>query len=135
MGGAASARRQMTVVSITGIVYRMAGSHVTTDVKRLDREAPLPAEMQGRWVDVDDAATELFVSGGEVTCFGQLVHYDYKEIVRIDGALTVDLKVSDPSRKDSFERANVTGLVITPEGEFHAYNVKFGSQFVRNDHS
>jgi hypothetical protein len=31
------------------------------------------------------------------------------------------------------QRSNITGLVITPEGEFHAYNVKFASHFIRAD--
>ena len=46
---------------------------------------------------------------------------------------TVSLKVSDPANEDSFQRANITELVITPEGDFHAYNVKVASQFVRSD--
>ena len=98
---------------------------------RLGREAALPPEMQGRWVDADDASSELIVTGGEITCFGRPVEYDYKEIVEQDGALTVSLGVDDEAREDTFQRANITGLVITPEGEFHAYNVKFATQFVR----
>jgi hypothetical protein len=89
--------------------------------------------MQGKWIDVDDPASELVIHGGEVNCFGQAVAYDYKEIAERDGALTVSLKVSDPANEDSFQRANFTELVITPEGDFHAYNVKFASQFVRSD--
>ena len=50
---------------------------------------------------------------------------------KIDGALTVSLKINDEANEDTFERSNITGLVITPEGEFHAYNVKFASHFVR----
>lgn len=98
---------------------------------RLGRDAPLPAEMQGHWVDADEPASELIVAGGEITCFGQVVDYDYKEIDEIDGALTVSLKINDEAEEDTFQRANVTELVVTPEGEFHAYNVKFASQFVR----
>ena len=46
-------------------------------------------------------------------------------------ALTVSLGVDDEASEDTFQRANITGLVITPEGEFHAYNVKFAARFVR----
>ena len=98
---------------------------------RLGREAALPREMQGRWVDADDASSELIVNGGEITCFGRLVEYDYKEVVEKDGALTVSLGVDDEANEDAFQRANITGLVITPEGEFHAYNVKFATRFVK----
>jgi hypothetical protein len=73
----------------------------------------------------------LIVNGGEITCFGRAVEYDYKEIVEQDGALTVSLGVDDEASEDTFQRANITGLVITPEGELHAYNVKFAAHFVR----
>jgi hypothetical protein len=96
-----------------------------------ERDAPLPAEMQGHWVDVDDPSTELVVSGGEVACFGQTVEYDYKLVGKVDGAVTVSLKVKDETKEDTFQRSNITELVITPDGELHAYNVKFASQFVR----
>lgn len=99
--------------------------------ERLGRDAPLPAEMQGHWVGADDPSSELVVRGGEVTCFGRTVEYDYKLVSKIDGALTVSLKINDEANEDTFERSNITGLVITPEGEFHAYNVKFASHFVR----
>ncbi len=102
-------------------------------MERVERDAPLPSEMQGRWVDVDDRASELIVSGGEVTCFGQPVEYDYKLVGEDDGALTVSLKINDDAGEDTFQRSNITELVVTPEGEFHAYNVKFASQFVRAD--
>lgn len=87
--------------------------------------------MQGRWRGADDPTVELVVSGGEVTCFGKVVNYDFKEIAEEDGALTVSLGVNDPDHEDTFQRENVTGLVITPEGDFHAYNVKFAARFVR----
>jgi hypothetical protein len=102
---------------------------------RLGREAALPREMQGRWVDADDASSELIVNGGEITCFGRPVEYDYKEIIEEDGALTVSLGVDDGAGDDTFQRANITGLVITPRGEFHAYNVKFAARFVRTSSS
>lgn len=100
-------------------------------MERTGRETPLPNEMQGRWTDVEDESSELIVEGGEITCFGQRVEYDYKLIDEDDGALTVSLRVDDESTEDEFQRANITELVITPEGEFHAYNVKFASQFCR----
>jgi hypothetical protein len=98
---------------------------------RLGREASLPREMQGRWVDAEDASSQLIVHGGEITCFGRPVEYDYKNINEKDGALTVSLGVDDEASEDSFQRVNITGLVITPEGELHAYNVKFAARFVR----
>jgi hypothetical protein len=100
-------------------------------VEQVGRDAPLPSEMQGRWVDEDDPASELIVSGGEVTCLGRAVDYDYKLIGQDDGALTVSLKIDDEAAEDTFQRSNITELVVTPEGEFHAYNVKFASQFIR----
>lgn len=100
-------------------------------MERLGSDAPLPAEMQGRWADVEEPSSELIVRGGEVICFGQLVLYDYKLVGSIDGALTVSLKINDEAGEDTFQRSNVTELVITPEGDFHAYNVKFASQFAK----
>ena len=98
---------------------------------QLDRAAPLPDAMQGRWIDVDTQTIELVVVDGEITCFGSVVEYDFKDIEDVDGALTVSLRIRDPADEDAFQRANITELVITPEGEFHAYNVKFASQFAR----
>jgi hypothetical protein len=102
------------------------------DVVRVaGRDEPLPSEMQGLWVDEDDPTVKLMVCGAKIKCFGRAIEYDYKVIHEIDGALTVSLKVNDEAQVDSFQRSNITGLVITPEGEFHAYNVKFSSHFVR----
>ncbi|MGV3553121.1 hypothetical protein [Rhizobium sp.] len=95
------------------------------------RGTDLPSEMQGRWIVEDDPGSTLVVHGDEVTCFGVAVDYDYKEINMIEGALTVGLRVADAARQDDFARANITDLVITPEGEFLAYNVKFGIGLVR----
>ena len=100
-------------------------------MERVGRDVPLPTEMQGRWVDAEDPSSELVVRGGEVSCFGQTVEYDYKLVGEDDGALTVSLKISDGTNEDTFQRSNITELVVTPEGDFHAYNVKFASQFVR----
>jgi hypothetical protein len=101
------------------------------EAARLGREAPLPEAMQGRWRVEGEPDSELVVAGGEVTCFGAVVDYDYKEIVSEHGALTVTLCTSDPANEDSFSRANITALVITPDGEFLGYNVKFGCEFVK----
>lgn len=100
-------------------------------MERFERNAPLPAEMQGRWADVEDPTSELIVQGGEVFCFGKAISYDYKLIDAEDGALTVSLKINDQAAEDDFQRTNITELVITPEGDLHAYNVKFASQFER----
>jgi hypothetical protein len=87
--------------------------------------------MQGRWVDVDDSSSELIVVGSEVACFGQEIDYDYKLVGTDDGALTVSLKIEDETGEDDFQRSNVTELVITPEGDFHAYNTQFATQFIK----
>lgn len=102
-------------------------------MKRANRNEPLPDEMQGKWVDAEDPASELIIDGGEITCFGEAVAYDYKEIRIEDGSITVSLAINDPTNEDTFQRTNITGLVITPDGAFHAYNVKFATQFVRGD--
>jgi hypothetical protein len=100
-------------------------------VNRLGRDEPLPSQMQGRWIGADDPHSELVVDGGEITCFGTVVNYDHKVIVEEDGALTVSLGVDDDSRLDDFQRENITGLVMAPEGRFLVYNVRFGLEFVR----
>lgn len=100
-------------------------------MERFGRDVPLPLEMQGRWADVEDLGSELIVQGGEVFCFGKAVAYDYKLVDTDDGALTVSLKIEDQAAEDDFQRTNITELVITPEGDLHAYNVKFASQFER----
>ncbi|ALL66808.1 hypothetical protein K788_00015770 [Paraburkholderia caribensis MBA4] len=100
-------------------------------VNQLRRDQPLPSQMQGRWLGVDDPRSELVVDGGEITCFGRVVNYDHKVIVEEDGALTVTLGVDDDSRLDDFQRENITGLVMAPEGRFLVYNVRFGLEFVR----
>ena len=98
---------------------------------RVGRETPFPEAMQGCWVIADEPSSKLVVSGGEISCFGQAIDYDCKEISEIDGALTVSLMVQDEAEEDAFQRTNITGLTITPEGDFHAYNVKFAVHFVR----
>lgn len=101
-------------------------------MRRIGRDVPLPNEMQGRWTDLDEPSSELIVSNGEIICFGQPVEYDYKLIDEVAGAVIVSLKIDNEADEDSFQRANITELVITPEGNFHAYNVRFQSQFVRS---
>ena len=99
--------------------------------ERLDRETALPIEMQGRWVDADDGSSELIVDGGNIIYLGDVVDHDFKLVRHIDGAITVSLGVEDEDRIDDFQQASITELVITPEGEFHGYNVSFSSRFVR----
>lgn len=100
-------------------------------MKRLRREEPLPEKMQGRWIAVDDPLSELVVDGGEITCFGMVVNYEHKIIIEKGGALTVSLGIDDDRSLDDFQRANITGLVTTPDGQFHVYNARFGLRFVR----
>ncbi|SEA30797.1 hypothetical protein [Paraburkholderia sartisoli] len=99
-------------------------------MNRLGRDEPLPSQMQGRWIGADDPLSELVVNGGEIICFGTVVNYDHKIIVAEDGALAVSLGVDEDFRLDDFQRENITGLVMTPEGRFLVYNVKFGLEFV-----
>jgi len=98
---------------------------------KLGRAAPLPPEFQGRWIVVGEPTSELIVDGGEITCFGRAVEYDYKEIIEAEGAVTVRLAIDDLANEDTFQRTNITSLVKTPESEFHVYNVKFACQVVR----
>jgi hypothetical protein len=100
-------------------------------VLRAGRDSPLPEPMQGRWIVDEEPLSELRIAGGEIDCFGAPVDYDYKEIASIDGALSVELHANDSGDEDSFQRANITGLVITPEGDFLGYNAKSGYRFVR----
>jgi hypothetical protein len=100
-------------------------------VNRFGRDEPLPPQMQGRWMGADDPLSELVVNGGAITCFGSFVNYDHKVIIEKDGALTVNLGVDDDSQIDDFQRENITGLVITPDGRLLVYKVRFGLEFVR----
>ncbi|WP_200929629.1 hypothetical protein [Burkholderia sp. lig30] len=100
-------------------------------MNRLGRDEPLPQQMQGRWVSADDLHSALVVDGGEITCFGAVVNYDHKVVIEENGAFNVSLGINDESRLDDFQRENIAGLLITPEGRFLAYNVRFGLEFVR----
>ena len=88
--------------------------------------------MQGRWRDIDDDY-ELVVDGFDVSYQGVPVRHDFFEVVQEDGALTVELGIDDASQEDSFQRENINGLVIDPDGQFHAYSVKIASTFERAD--
>jgi hypothetical protein len=100
-------------------------------MSRLGREAPLPDEMQGQWVDSEDPSFVVEISGGEVTYGRVLSEYDYKVVAHQDGALHVEFGVDDEAREDDFARGSVNGLVMLPDGEFHMWNVKFACQLVR----
>jgi hypothetical protein len=97
------------------------------------RETALPAEMQGEWYVEGEPNSILVVDGGEVMCFGAIINYDYKEVDVIEGAITVSLKINDEAQEDTFSRANIIGLVISPEGDFLGYNTKFSVQFLRKE--
>jgi len=102
-------------------------------VHRTDRTLPLPDEMQGQWVDADDPNSKLNIECGEVTCFGTVVEYDHKLIGHEDGAIIISLRGEGELREDEFQSSNITELVITPEGHFHAFNVSFSIHFVREN--
>lgn len=89
--------------------------------------------MQGRWQDPEDADGVLTVEGFDVSYRGMSVAHDFFRIEEADGALNVTLGVDDPAREDSFVRENLAGLVIDPEGQFHAYNTHFGVTFERGE--
>lgn len=80
-------------------------------MERFARDVPFPNGMQGRWTDVEDPASQMIIQGGEVTCFGKRVDYDYKLVGTNSGALIVSLKIDDEEREDTFQRANITELV------------------------
>lgn len=89
------------------------------------RPIPLPAPMQGRWQDVADAGGVLVIDGFDVSYRGVAVAHDFFRIEEEEGALNVILGVDDPVREDSFVRENIAGLVVDPEGQFHAWNSRF----------
>lgn len=81
--------------------------------------------MQGRWRDIDDGS-ELVVDGFDVSFVGNAVRHDFFILEEEGGALSVTLGIDDPAGEDTFQRENLTGLVIDPEGQFHAFNTRFG---------
>ena len=102
-----------------------------TEAIRHELDQSLPAEMQGRWVDVEEPGAELVIDGSSVTYCGQAVQHEHFVVSQVDGAVCVDLGIDHADRADSFARDNLTNLVIDPDGNFHAYNVKFAAQFMR----
>ncbi|MDU8927281.1 hypothetical protein RXV86_07785 [Alisedimentitalea sp. MJ-SS2] len=119
--------------SVVTICFQLVGHSVKAGedtMEQFDRREPLPIEMQGLWVEVEDSGSELIVDGGEITCFGATVEYDYKIMGKKDGPVVVSLKINDEIKEDEFQKANITELVITPDGEFHVYNLSFSSQFL-----
>ena len=79
----------------------------------------------------DEPTGELLVDGGEVVFQGRAVDYDTKEIQEGPEALTVNFAIDDPQREDTFTRENLIGLVLTADGKFLGWNLKFATQFVR----
>ena len=73
----------------------------------------------------------MIIQGGEIVCFGMVVNYEYKEVPENSGCLSVSLRTKNMHGEDTFQRANITNILIDPEGNLHAYNVKFSSRFVR----
>ncbi|AYV45457.1 hypothetical protein CFHF_09620 [Caulobacter flavus] len=100
------------------------------ELGKTDRKAPLPRQMQGRWREAGDPSVELIVSGGEILWQGRVVDYDSKEVTQEEGGLTVTLEVWGWERQEALRRS-ITGLVITPEGEFQIFNPKFATTFER----
>ena len=70
-------------------------------MQRLGREAPLPQGMQGHWIDPLDPASELIVSGGEITCLGETVEYVWKDVDENEGAFNVTLSGDEDEDEDS----------------------------------
>jgi len=95
------------------------------------RPTPLPAPMQGRWQEADDASGVLVVDGFDVSYRGIAVAHDHFRLEEKAGALNVMFGVDDPAREDSFVRENLAGLVIDPEGQLHGWNTRFGATFER----
>jgi len=100
-------------------------------MRRLGRHEPLPGQMQGRWVDLEESSSVLTVSDGEITWRGEPVEYEHKEIREEDGAFAVNLGTEDEKYGDPFERASILRLILTPDGELYAYNMRFAVQLVR----
>jgi hypothetical protein len=66
---------------------------------KVGRAAPLPPEFQGRWIVAGEPSSELIVDGGEITYFGRVVEYDYKEIIEAEGAVTVRPEIDDLAKR------------------------------------
>ena len=46
-----------------------------------------------------EPSSELIVDGGEITYFGRVVEYDYKEIIEAEGAVTVRPEIDDLAKR------------------------------------
>lgn len=102
----------------------------------MDKDArikALPAKMQGDWIGVNDGSYTVSIHGSRIEVMGISVVYDSWRLIREDGATTVELHVDDAAEEDDFQRRNITGLVISPEGEFLVYNVKYSMALRRRD--
>jgi hypothetical protein len=100
----------------------------------MDKDArltALPAEMQGDWIGVEDDTYTVSINGARIEVMGKPVIYDSWRLIQQDGATTVDLRVDDPAEEYDFQRRDITGLVISPEGEFLVYNVKYSMELRR----
>lgn len=104
---------------------------MSDELTQYDRSHPLPKEMQGTWFDSEEPENSLDINGGEITCLGEIVQYDFKHMGILDGAIVVSLGVHDAAKEDTFQQANITELVIDPDGQFYAYNVTFSLELVR----
>lgn len=93
----------------------------------------LPAEMQGDWIGVDDDSYTVSIHGSRIEVMGTSVVYDSWRLIQQDGATTVELHVNDPAEEDDFQRRNIIGLAISPEGEFLVYNVKYSMALRRRN--
>ena len=101
-------------------------------MQRSPREAPLPLEMQGRWTIPDEPSFEVRIEGGEVVWAGTASNYDYKETEESEGAVAVSLCIEDEDGADEFGHASIVGLLYTPDGQLHVYNLDFAEQLVRS---
>src|ERR1041385_1114054 len=101
-------------------------------MSRMGREAPLPDEMQGKWVDSEDPSYVVEIRGGEVTYGGGRSEYDWKEVTRGEDVVLVEFGIDDEWDEDAFARSSVNGLALTPDGMLNMWNVKFACQLVRS---
>ena len=92
------------------------------------REAPLPREMQGRWVEASDPSYEMIISDGEIVLCGEPVEYTEK-IVRSEesGALAVEF---DPDADEPHLQA-ITMMFYWPDGRLHTMSEHGVAELVR----
>ncbi|MBB1248438.1 hypothetical protein [Rhizobium sp. G21] len=102
----------------------------------MDKDArltALPAEMQGDWIGAEDDSYTVSIHGARIKVMGKTVIYDSWRLIQQDGATTVDLRVDDPAEEYDFQRRNIIGLVISPEGDFLVYNVRYSMALRRQN--